>query len=468
MHFRLFLIFFHVCLIAPLLSFAQGRATGLEFNDDAYAQTRMLSPALKFSGADLPSYSLRKYCPTPGDQGNIGSCVGWATGYAALTIADAIRTNNTNTSAITTSARSAMYIYLQIVNSCPQGTFISDALETVKTQGDCLHREFGNGKETCNSSIPSTLRTLAANFKIRDYYTLFDIAAPEQQKITATRNSISANKPVVIGMNLKQSFNNVGSGGYWKPSMAEQNIGGHAMTVIGYDDQQQRFEIMNSWGTAWGDRGFFTMSYADYARLCKYGYQFTLESESPSQTVSLEGTFKFKKLQSGSFTETPVRLSNGVYTIDNVRVNDFFRISTANMLKDNFLYIFSIKPDQSAEILFPTSRRIDAVTIKDIPVIPSDDTRLEIPADEKRGLTTDMPGEDVLCILYAAQELKDIDDIVRKVKNASGDFQSRLQAALGNRLMPSSAISYRANEMGLSAKSSRGFVAPIILKVTVK
>ena len=38
----------------------------------------------------LPSaVSLKQYCPTPGDQGNYGTCVGWTTAYAARTILEA-------------------------------------------------------------------------------------------------------------------------------------------------------------------------------------------------------------------------------------------------------------------------------------------------------------------------------------------------------------------------------------------
>lgn len=453
-------------IINYIFSFAQTRqATGLNFNDNTYKTTRGLSPAMKFSGGDIPYYSLKKYCPTPGNQGNIGSCVGWATGYAALTIADAISNNITNTAVINQRVRSSMFLYLQIVESCPQGSYISDALELAKTEGDILHKDLG--AVSCGTSISSALKSLAKDFKIKDYYTLFNLDATSQQKIIATRNSLNSNKPVVIGMNVTASFNTVGSTGYYNPLPGEENLGGHALCVIGYDDQAKRFEIINSWGTGWGNNGFFTISYDDYARLCKYGYQFTLANSSPSKLVELEGDFKFKKLLDGAFNEIPVTLNGNTYTINDVRVNDFFRIAASHMLKDKFVYIFSIKPDNSAEVLFPTSKMIDAVTIKDIPVVPSKDVILEIPVNERKGLTTDMPGEDMLCILYSTEELNDLDDIVRKVKNSTGDYPSRVQLALGNRMIPFSNIKYKPNEMGLTAKSTSGVVAPLILKVQV-
>ena len=61
-------------------------------------------------------------------------------------------------------------------------------------------------------------------------------------------------------MNVTASFNTVGSTGYYNPLPGEENLGGHALCVIGYDDQAKRFEIINSWGTGWGNNGFFTIS----------------------------------------------------------------------------------------------------------------------------------------------------------------------------------------------------------------
>ena len=46
------------------------------------------------------------------------------------------------------------------------------------------------------------------------------------------------------------------------PAASEKVLGGHAVLAVGYDDPTQRFIVMNSWGTSWGMRGFFTMPYS--------------------------------------------------------------------------------------------------------------------------------------------------------------------------------------------------------------
>lgn len=45
-----------------------------------------------------------------------------------------------------------------------------------------------------------------------------------------------------------------------------QNVemaGGHAMLIVGYDDAHGIFIARNSWGTAWGDQGYYGMDYED-------------------------------------------------------------------------------------------------------------------------------------------------------------------------------------------------------------
>lgn len=42
----------------------------------------------------------------------------------------------------------------------------------------------------------------------------------------------------------------------------EQVLGGHRVAIVGYDDSANRVIVRNSWGTGWGQDGYFTMPYA--------------------------------------------------------------------------------------------------------------------------------------------------------------------------------------------------------------
>lgn len=48
----------------------------------------------------------------------------------------------------------------------------------------------------------------------------------------------------------------------------ERRLGGHAICVVGYDDEAQHFIFKNSWGERWGDRGYGYLSFDDMTSTC--------------------------------------------------------------------------------------------------------------------------------------------------------------------------------------------------------
>jgi C1A family cysteine protease len=41
----------------------------------------------------------------------------------------------------------------------------------------------------------------------------------------------------------------------------ERILGGHALSLVGYDDEAQVYHVANSWGSNWGTDGFCTIPY---------------------------------------------------------------------------------------------------------------------------------------------------------------------------------------------------------------
>ncbi|HBN08566.1 MAG TPA: hypothetical protein DD435_07915 [Cyanobacteria bacterium UBA8530] len=54
------------------------------------------------------------------------------------------------------------------------------------------------------------------------------------------------------------------------PKPSEQVFGGHAVLAVGYDDAKKVLIVRNSWGSGWGDKGYFYMPYDNM----KYNHDF--------------------------------------------------------------------------------------------------------------------------------------------------------------------------------------------------
>jgi C1A family cysteine protease len=46
------------------------------------------------------------------------------------------------------------------------------------------------------------------------------------------------------------------------PKYNDTVLGGHAVVCVGYDDIKKVWIMRNSWGTYWGDKGYFYLPYA--------------------------------------------------------------------------------------------------------------------------------------------------------------------------------------------------------------
>jgi C1A family cysteine protease len=45
------------------------------------------------------------------------------------------------------------------------------------------------------------------------------------------------------------------------PKPGEQQLGGHALLCVGYDDDRESYIFQNSWGSDWGNKGFAYIPY---------------------------------------------------------------------------------------------------------------------------------------------------------------------------------------------------------------
>lgn len=82
--------------------------------------------------------------------------------------------------------------------------------------------------------------------------------------LISMKKSLASNEPFVLGILIYESFetDNVSRTGIVPmPQRNESILGGHAILCVGYDDTKSMFIMRNSWGTNWGDNGYFYIPY---------------------------------------------------------------------------------------------------------------------------------------------------------------------------------------------------------------
>ena len=100
----------------------------------------------------------------------------------------------------------------------------------------------------------------AENRLIKNYYRLFTV--------DEMVNAINDESPVVISMCVYDNFYDIESGNQLSvklPGDFDYLLGGHAVTLVGYDLDKQQFIVRNSFGPNWGIDGYFIMPF-EYAR----------------------------------------------------------------------------------------------------------------------------------------------------------------------------------------------------------
>jgi C1A family cysteine protease len=230
-----------------------------EVDPEEYASFSLSTYSSDLLGGDsnpsLPiSIDLSFNFPTPGDQGQQGSCVGWATAYALKSYQEKIEIGwSLNTSS---HLFSPAFIYNQINGSNDQGAYIPDALNLAVQKGvSTLATMPYSDRDYLTQPSPGAFSE-AASYRAVNWYRVNDTSQ--------IKAALVNRKPVVCGISIYQSFYNLGGSNSVYNTADGNNIGGHAVTIVGYDDTKfgGAFKIINSWSASWGDDGYFWLPYS--------------------------------------------------------------------------------------------------------------------------------------------------------------------------------------------------------------
>ncbi|MCC6459660.1 MAG: C1 family peptidase [Saprospiraceae bacterium] len=493
--YRLCLVFVLLTLVRLLLP-AQGRATGLLFDDAGYLQ---LPEVALFNGSkadELPfKVDLSPYCPKAGDQGDIASCVGWASGYGALSILLAKQANTTDSTALQEIAQSALFVYNQIkTTDCAGGALLDKAGVFLQNTGNIPAREFDSNNEDCLKMPDTAQLRRAAQHRIRDAVRLFSPETPWYEKALKIKQSLAAGKPVVAGLEVTEGFLQLrDQSEYWDIRHLPAPAGGHALVVVGYSEARRAFRVLNSWGQDWGKNGYCWIKYEDFGQQCKYGIQFVPEDvQTTASRTRLQGRFVFRTPETTDqdslyFQSAAVVKKGNYYETQKTdwSIGQLYQLVVSDMVKDRYVYVFSIDPVKKAQLHFPQSGKVITTSGTDpkptaaqrSELVPDSKLELVIPeplilADgslDEQGLVKAQAGADQLYILYSLRRI-DAQDLENRIRamlldDISLGFLQRFEAAFRDLLIPWADIRYDQADMHFTADSDKGYVVPIVLRI---
>lgn len=148
-------------------------------------------------------------------------------------------------------------VIIHTVNS-DSGAQIRDGIKTLNKQGVCPEATWPYNDYELTVKPNAACYKTALNNQITSYQRLTN-------NLNTLKGCLAEDYPFVFGFTVYESFmtQQVANTGIMPmPQQGEKTEGGHAVMGAGYDDKKQAFLIRNSWGTGWGDKGYFWMPYA--------------------------------------------------------------------------------------------------------------------------------------------------------------------------------------------------------------
>jgi C1A family cysteine protease len=196
---------------------------------------------------------LRLYCSTIENQGSLGSCTGQS-------IAGAIELLNKRNGNPTDVSRLFIYYYERLMLGTinyDSGAYIRDGIKATNKYGASLERYWPYDIKRFKQEPINEAKIDAQQRKVTRYERVLNF--------NGCIDALSNGYPVVMGFRVYDSFMTASvakTGNMPYPNTKrERLLGGHAVLLVGYNQTKKMFIARNSWGTGWGDKGYFYMPF---------------------------------------------------------------------------------------------------------------------------------------------------------------------------------------------------------------
>jgi hypothetical protein len=369
---------------------AQQNLRGLLWEDNRYNQLP-IHPLYGKSVEVGPAFSNKATYPRVINQSVENTAVTWSTAWYAM---GALYTTAMPKEQAQFSPAFTYRDVLPATQNCTEPVSLIDALESLRVKGIATGKTVGFH---CLDSIRSWMYDSAARFQLPGYARLFNTFDAKQLKVDAIKRAITKRNAVVAGIICPNSFQYAKE--FWSPvEKPLPEYGGHTVVVVGYDDQKYggAFEIVNSWGKAWGRDGYSWLRYDDVAAFVPYAF----ELFSPAGKIDVEIRFT---LENG--TEMPAKLAyRGLYKfLQPYKSGDAFKIDVFGT-SPVFIAVIGIDAGGQHGQLFPSAE--ESSVLYSQRTVPSASTYITLDG---------APGTNGLLFLFSRTQAA-LDALLAKIK----------------------------------------------------
>jgi C1A family cysteine protease len=198
----------------------------------------------------LSKVDLRNKLNISYDQGRLGSCTANALCYSFIF-------NDP------TFSPSRLFLYYN--TRLLDGTILIDNGSTLTQSINALIK-YGVCSENNNPYVISKFKNKPSNISYVEGLEHQVISASKVlQTLDGLKDCLKSNQPFVVGILIYSSFESLTTfkrGIVTMPNVKKERLlGGHAVTCVGYNDVTQVWIMKNSWGSKWGDNGYFYLPY---------------------------------------------------------------------------------------------------------------------------------------------------------------------------------------------------------------
>ncbi len=184
------------------------------------------------------------------DQGGCGSCVSFGTTAA---VEAKFRIQRANPAVDVNLSEASLFFCIGPASgaSCANGWYMTPAMDGYKNTGvpDEACFPYTDHQQACSQCTDWQSRAT----KLTGWHTIASVAD--------MKTWIATNGPLATCFTVYDDFFSYKSGVY--RHVTGGVAGGHCVCVVGYDDAVGFWICKNSWGTGWGEGGFFCIAYGE-------------------------------------------------------------------------------------------------------------------------------------------------------------------------------------------------------------